>query len=268
MMPTEEIMKVVDLTPEQEKLYFVCLEDWSEQMKEAGDHKERWYRRTKDMGLRVKLALNDEGQVGGMIQYLPIEHSPAEGTDLNFVHCIWVHGYKQGRGDFRGRGMGAALLAAAEEDSRAQGKKGLVVWGLSIPVFMRAAWFRRHGYKAVDRIGMQVLLWKPFTADAAPPRWVRQKKKPELVPGKVTVSAFINGWCPGQNIVYERARRAAADLGDRVSFQEYQSSRPEVFREWGIADALFIDGRAVRTGPPPSYEKIRRLIEKRVRRLR
>jgi hypothetical protein len=41
-----------------------------------------------------------------------------------------------------------------------------------------------------------------------------------------------------------------------------------VFRVWAIAYALFIDGRAVRTGPPPSYEKIRRLIEKRVRRLR
>ncbi len=32
-------------------------------------------------------------------------------------------------------------------------------------------------------------------------------------------------------------------------------------------DGLFIDGKEVRTGPPPSYEKIKRLIEKRVRNL-
>lgn len=39
------------------------------------------------------------------------------------------------------------------------------------------------------------------------------------------------------------------------------------FLEWGISDALLIDGKEVRTGPPPSYEKLRRLIEKRLKRL-
>jgi len=40
-----------------------------------------------------------------------------------------------------------------------------------------------------------------------------------------------------------------------------------VLLDWGIADGLFIDGKQVRTGPPPSYEKVRRIIEKRVNRL-
>jgi hypothetical protein len=38
--------------------------------------------------------------------------------------------------------------------------------------------------------------------------------------------------------------------------------------DWGVADALFIDGEEVRTGPPPSYEKIHKLIQKRVKKLR
>lgn len=258
-------MRVVDLSPEHEKLYFVCLEDWSEEMKEAGDHKERWYRRMKDQGQRVKLALDDAGRVGGMIQYLPIEHSPAEGADLNFVQCIWVHGYKQGRGNFRGQGMGPALLAAAEEDSRQLGKKGLAAWGLAIPVFMRASWFRRRGYKPADHIGLQVLLWKSFAPEATAPRWVRRRKTPQAAPDKVTVSAFLSGWCPAQSLTFERARRAAAELGDRVLFQAYHTADREVFLEWGISDGLFIDGRELHTGPPPSYEKIHGLIQKRLR---
>ena len=36
--------------------------------------------------------------------------------------------------------------------------------------------------------------------------------------------------------------------------------------EWGMSDALFIDNRQVRTGPPPSYEKIRKKIAKRVKK--
>lgn len=36
--------------------------------------------------------------------------------------------------------------------------------------------------------------------------------------------------------------------------------------KWGSSDALFVDGKAVRTGPPPSYEKIRSIIAKRTQR--
>ena len=33
-------MKVIDLTEENKKLYYVCLEDWSDEINEAGNHKE------------------------------------------------------------------------------------------------------------------------------------------------------------------------------------------------------------------------------------
>ncbi|MCK4771518.1 MAG: GNAT family N-acetyltransferase [Candidatus Latescibacteria bacterium] len=260
-------MKVIDLTEEHEPLFFCCLEDWSEEIKEAGSHKELWYSRMKEEGLRVKLAEDDSGVIGGMIQYLPIKKSHVEGDGLYFIYCIWVHGYKKGRGNFQKRGMGKALLKAAEEDAGELGAKGMAAWGVSLPFWMKASWFRKQGYKPADKDGMAQLLWKPFTEDASPPRWIVQKKKPEPVPGKVTVTSFMNGWCPAQNMVFERAKRAAAGFGDTVEFQEFNTSETEVLQEWGLIDALFIDGRQVRTGPPPSYEKIRKKIRKKVRKL-
>jgi len=260
--------RVIDLTPEHEDRYFICLEDWSDDMKESGNKKQLWYNRMKDRGLRVKLALDDQGVVGGMIQYVPIEYSVAEGKDLYFINCIWVHGYKQGRGDFRKKGMGKALLNAAEEDVKNMGLKGIVAWGLSIPVWMKASWFKKHGFKKVDRQSIMTLVWKPFTADAVPPKWIRKKKKPEKIPGQVTVTAFVNGWCPAQNLAYERAKRAAAELGEKVVFSEIDTFEPSVCRECGMGDALFIDNRQVRTGPPPSYKKIKRKIEKRLKKLK
>ncbi len=260
-------MKVVDIAEEHEKLYFVCLEDWSDEMKEAGDHKEVWYNKMRDKGLRVKLALDDSEEVGGMIQYTPIEHSFAEGNDLYFVNCIWVHGYKRGRGNFQKMGLGKALLQAAEDDVKAMGAKGMVAWGLWLPFWMKASWFKKQGYSKIDRQGIQVLLWKPFVSDAIPPKWIRQKKKPATIPGKVVVTAFLNGWCSAQNLAFERARRAASEFGDKVVFQKVDTFDREVLLEWGIADALFIDGKEVRTGPPPSYEKIKKMIAKRVGRL-
>ena len=262
-------MDIIDLSDEYEKLYFVCLEDWNEEMEEAGDHKQNWYNKMKDKGLRVKLGVDDRGEVGGMIQYIPIEHSFAEGEDLYLVHCIWVHGYKEGRGNFQKKGMGKALLQAAEEDVKEMEAKGLAVWGIPLPFWMKASWFKKQGYKKVDSQGFlgQVLLWKPFTDDAIPPKWIRQKQKPETIPGKVTVTSFHNGWCPAQSVVHERAARAVTKFGNDVEFREIDTSDRKTFLEWGILDALFIDNKQVRTGPPPPYEKIRTIINKKVKKL-
>jgi GNAT superfamily N-acetyltransferase len=260
-------MTVIDLPSEQESLYCQCLEDWSPEMKEAGPVKRRWFHRMKERGLRVKVCLDETATIGGMIHYGPIENVPIEGSGLFYVYCVWVHGYQEGRGDFRHRGMGKALLKAAEDDARQRGAKGLVVWGLSIPVFMRASWFRKQGYRVADRSGAMQLLWKPFVEDAAPPAWPKKRRKPDLQEGKVVVTALVNGWCPAQGLVYERARRVAAEFPERVVFREVDTFERQVGLAWGTSDALFVDGRQVRTGPPPSYEKIRKLVQKRVRRL-
>jgi N-acetylglutamate synthase-like GNAT family acetyltransferase len=259
-------MEIVDLTGKTLNSFLVCLEDWSDEMKDAGNRKALWVEKMKTRGLRVKLALVN-GEAGGMIQYVPIEHAFAEGKDLYFIHCIWVHGYRgKGVGNLQKQGIGKALLRAAEEDVRALGGKGLVAWGLSLPIWMRASWFKRQGYRKVDRNGMAELLWKPFAPEAEPPRWIRPKKKPGKESDKVAVTGICNGWCPGQNIVFERAKRAAAEFGDDVVFREVDTFDRTTYLEWGMADALFIDGKAVRTGPPPSYAKIRKKIGKRVKR--
>jgi hypothetical protein len=87
------------------------------------------------------------------------------------------------------------------------------------------------------------------------------------LPGKVAVTAFLSGWCPAMSMVAERARRAAAEFGDRVEFRLTDTGEPGAAIERRMSDALYIDGRPVRTGPPPSIKSIRKKISRRVRRL-
>ena len=250
-------MNVVDLDPARVGEYLLCLEEWSPEMKEAGNRKRKWFERYKSDGLRVKLAVDDDGTVGGMIQYLPIEKSFVDGEGLYMIHCIWVHGYKEGRGNRRNRGMGRALIAAAEADARALGAKGIAAWGITLPFWMKASWFKKYGFEAADKNGMAVLMWKPFTPDAKKPKWIPERFDAAPEPGKVNIVAFTNGWCPAQNIVYERAKRACAEVGSRypgkVSFREFDTMEKGAIIACGQTDAFFIDGKQVRTGPPPSY---------------
>jgi hypothetical protein len=160
------------------------------------------------------------------------------------------------------------LLRAAEEDAASLGAKGMAAWGVSMPFFMKASWFKKQGYVKVDKTGIQVLLWKPFAKDAVPPKWIKEKKRPPGKDGSVAVTAFLNGWCPAMNMTFERAKRAAAEFGGKVEFEEISTFDRGVFLDWGIADALFIDGKQVRTGPPPSFDKIRKKIARKAKRLK
>jgi lipoprotein signal peptidase/GNAT superfamily N-acetyltransferase len=258
---------VRDLAEADCPLYFVCLEDWSPEMREAGGHKAEWYREKRERGLRVKLARDDDGAVAGMIQYLPVEEAPqVEGRGAYFVLCIWVHGHRQGVGDRRRRGIGRALLAEAEADARRLGATGMAAWGLMVPVWMRARWFRKHGYRPVERDGMAMLVWKPFEGGAEPPRWVRPRRPVEPGRARVQVTAFVSGWCPALNLAAERARRAALTLEGAVDFELVNTRPPEVRDAWGIADGVFVDGRRLSFGPPPSYQRVLRTIVRAVRR--
>ncbi|MDI6765791.1 MAG: GNAT family N-acetyltransferase [Bacteroidota bacterium] len=260
-------MQIIDLEEKYKSLYLVCLEDWSDEIKEAGNHKMHWYEKMKNKGLRVKLALDEKGEVGGMVQYLPIEQSFVEGKDLFFIPCIWVHGHKKGRGNFQKHGMGKALLQAAEDDSKSLRAKGIAAWGLRLPFWMKASWFKKHGYKVADKQDMMSLVWKPFTSDAMPPKWIQRKQIPTFEPNKVTVTGYINGWCPAMNMVFERAKRASTEFKDNVIFREVDTFDRNTLLECGEADAIYINDKQVRNGPPPSYKKIKKLIAKQVKKL-
>ena len=257
---------IVDLSERHLASYLVCLEDWSAEMDEAGDHKARWYEKARDQGLRVKLAVDQADEPVGMIQYVPIEISPAQGEDLYMILCIWVHQYDEGVGNRQGQGIGAALLAAAERDAEALGALGMAAWGLHLPVWMKSSWFKKHGYVGVDRIGVRELVWKPFAESARPPRWVEEKPVSIGTGIEVEVKAFQSGWCPASNLVYERARRAAEELGDGVRFETIDTSDHEALVRCGQSDAVFVDGRVLQRGAPPSYRTVRRRIEKQLRK--
>lgn len=89
----------------------------------------------------------------------------------------------------------------------------------------------------------------------------------EETPGRVNVTCFANGWCTAGAVTAERARRVAGEFGEKVAFREVDTSEHATVAEWGLADALFVDGEQVMIGPPISPERLRRIVAKRVARL-
>jgi len=256
---------VLPVSEENRNSFCVCLEEWSAEIGEAGNGRCLWYEKMKDRGLGALMVKDGDGTLSGMIQYLPSEYVPLTKGNYYFIYCIWVHGHKQGIGDRRGRGMGTALLRAAEEDVRARGAEGLAAWGLSLPFWMKASWYRKQGYRRVQKQGMRELLWKPFIPDAEPPRWLEPTPLPEEfygTPGRVRVHSFTNGICPVTNLANIRAAAVATRWGDRVDFRETDTFEPEVLRQWGRDNALYVNGKEMTIGPPITEKKIDRAVKR------
>ncbi|MDC7233770.1 MAG: GNAT family N-acetyltransferase [Spirochaetales bacterium] len=257
------------LNDRNREAYCCCLEEWSDEIREAGDLKSRWVEKMKDRGLGVQIARNRDGESVGMIQYIPSEYSPVEGEGTYHIHCCWVHAYKgKGVGDWRKKGIGKALLEAAEEDIRNRGGKGVSAWGLSIPVWMKASWYRKQGYTAVDSNGAARLMWKAFCDDALPPVW-RQPAQDLGVSSrnKVRVISYINGICPAANIGHERMRRILEEFEGSAEYSAIDNTEPEDIRNRGVTDALFIGRKSIPLGPPPKEKRLKRTLVKELRKL-
>ncbi len=177
--------------------------------------------------------------------------------------------------DIAGRESGTVTaVASARRSSKPQRRtpapreqQGMAAWGIAMPFWMRSSWFKKHGYVSADRLEGSELVWKPFVAGASPPAWITPGQAPDPVEGQVTLTAYLSGWCPSMNLTYERARKVAQEIGAPVEFVTIDTSSHREMVRTGHADAVYLDGKALQTGAPPSEQAIRRKVEKRIRRL-
>lgn len=244
-------MKLVDVDSSTELTFLHCLHDERPDDPRVMEMRRRWYVAARAKRLRAKVLALDGGEVVALCHSMPIEHTHLIGEDLLAVLCLWVHGYEHHVGNRQGNGYGRFMLEAIEEDARASGFGGVAGWGMDFPYWNPVSFYEHMGYSRVDKDGMAVLVWKPFRDTAVPPRFHRQARRPTGDPRKVSVTAFVNGWCMGACSRCVTAREAVAGLGDIVDYREIDTSDPAALRAWGVSDGVFVEGEPHRPYEPP-----------------
>lgn len=135
-------MELIRLTQENlEKEHICCAISNNKDIQVMS--KKNWLKDRIDEGL-VFLKANVRGKC--FIEYIPAEYAwaPVEAEGYMYIDCLWVSG------QLKGHGYSNLLLEACMEDSRAKGKKGLVIqcrnWIYTIsavpPAPEKAAWLK------------------------------------------------------------------------------------------------------------------------------
>lgn len=84
-----------------------------------------WFATYYPKGLRINIALVDDTLYQGMIEYIPgsLAHRPVEAEEYMFIHCIFS-GFRK---EYKGKGIGTALIQSCITESRELGFKGVAV---------------------------------------------------------------------------------------------------------------------------------------------
>jgi GNAT superfamily N-acetyltransferase len=250
---------VRDMTPDDEYYVGSCThENESAEIDACCERRLTWLKGNYENGVRTKAALLD-GERAGFIYVVPIEVCPwgPLGRDLMVVPCLVA------QEKAKGHGVGKALLVAAEEEARRQGKKGLVIQTYDEDFwFMPTAYFAKQGFEEVERTGTYVLLWKPFDKAAEPPRQLKPDYKFEPVPEKVVVDLFYNTFCETSDIEAQRVREVTTEFGDRVVLNEYAADDRETLLKYEMPRGIYVNGESIFWGYEAPKEGIRDAINK------
>ena len=256
---------VVDLSDNEMNEYLCCLKTWDDSF--YSERKRKWYNKKVKQGLCVKIIKDEKENVLGMAQYLPAKETFIEGENIFFIQCIWVHGYDKGFGNVQGRGLGTLLLKEVEKDVKRKGIGALAAWGMSFQEWMPVSWYIKHGYNEIDRDGMKILVWKKFNDTVVKPKFIKPKKLPDTIKGKVLVTVFNDGWCQDPNIEIDLTKKIVKEYGNKVIYKEYDTSDRDVLKEWGIDNAILVDNEWLTFGPYSVEDQLRELIEEKIKKL-
>ncbi len=252
-----------DMRPDDEQFVGSCTHvDETEEWTASCARRLPWLRAQHQHGLRVKVALLG-GEPVGFLYLMPIETASwgLEGSDSMLIQCLVVEN------EASRRGIGRALVSAAIEEARRQGRKGVAVLAYYHDFwFMPAPFFEKCGFTIVERQRTSAILWKVLDPSASPPAFLSRTYTFTPVRGRVVIDLFWTRCCLTTDTEAERVREVAAELGDSVLLREHCTDDPSIRTRYGIARAVFINGTEVGWGYEAPKEGLREEIKKAMTR--
>lgn len=212
------------------------------------------------MGSKVKIfiAKDEDNNVVGMIQIIPIEYSNCHGANMAFIQCLLVNFYDEAFGNKQKQGYGTALLKNAIDYAKSMGVDALVAWGTEYNGLETAHWYKTQGFKTIDKLSYTELLWMPFKVTKKP-QFVKRKYIP-LEKGKVVVSIFNNGWCTSRNYLCSQAKKIAKEYPN-VVLNCYDTFDRKTFLKYGIMEGIFVNDHEIIYYGTPIEVEMREKIE-------
>jgi len=227
--------------------------------------REEWLKSMMRDGLRVLVALEKSEDVlssfstrnkkireliirgkipKGLIEYTPIKFAtePITGENSLFINCVWV------LPKFWNVGVAKSLLNGFIEDAKTYGGASVLTyegdkWFGYFP-YMPMSFFRKFGFREVDRDGSRVLLHLNFGAGEQP-RLIYPKTRQVGKSDKIVVDVLFNSQCPWSWWMADKLKRGMKKYGGVVNAVNTDDRR--VIEKYGLSRGVCVNGKPVLT---------------------
>lgn len=217
------------------------------------NQKEWWRYQHNHLGLRTLVAYEGPSPVGH-IEFIPIQYAPrpVTGTRQLFINCMVVDK------SARFRGVGRALLEAAEKEAEDQGK-GIAVLASEDGPFMPAEFFESCGFLKGDvRDGERLMYKAPFMGEA--PKFLPVSYEPRANPSGIAVDFFHCPQCPLSGTTLDDLRTALASSRERIDLHVINTGRRSTIERWGMARGVYVDGKPLQDFLPPRADQLKNTL--------
>ena len=169
-----------------------------------------------------------------------------------YIYCDWVQRQHRKKGGMH------MLFQEFVAFLHSQGYKGILVDGTEFEGYMHYQHFLKRGFQVIRESNGSKLLYYPLNQASimVKPITARITEK-----GRSEVEVLVIGsrFCPVGASAVLAVRKVAQELGERVMVKEVPASR-EVISQYGVADGIFINGKAKFFGPVEESQ-VRKAIE-------
>lgn len=217
--------------------------------------KKRWMSRQLEEGL-----IFEKADVRGkaFIEYIPAEKAwcPVDAPGYMFINCLWVSG------QFKGKGIANELLSSCIENSKSEGKQGIVIISSAKkrPFLADPTFFKYKGFTVADEANPYfTLMYLPFSETTLKPKFKTCAKKGMIKEKGVVI--YYSAQCPFTAKYVPLAKQVVTSKGIAFKAIEYRSANEaQVAAVPSTSYSLFYNGRFI-TNEILSEKRLEKLLE-------
>jgi len=180
----------------------------------------------------------------GLLEFIPIEFAtePIKGKDILFINCVWI------LPPFWNIGVGKALMTAFI-DKVMQNGGGCVIsydgdrWFETSIRYMPSGFFKKFGFKEVERDGTRVLVYLD-AGSSSPPEFLHPNNESSQENDKIKIEICYNCQCPWSKFMVNSVTTKLEYQSD-VSIKTINTDDRKIIEKLGISRGVRINGNPI-----------------------
>jgi hypothetical protein len=199
----------------------------------------------KWVGKMLHSDLSVQGQVPlGLLEYIPIEHAlePVKGKKSLFINCMWI------LPPFWLKGAGTALVESYINNAKKYGGASVIAYdgdkwfGTSIK-YMPSNFFKKFGFKEVDRHGSRVLLFLDLGSHSQP-RLIMPSFNSSDNYETLTLDIYFNNQCPWSRYMINTIKKGI-QIYSNIDLNIVNMDNRKLIEKFGISRGICLNGKPI-----------------------